>query len=168
MKRIIAAAALLALVSCQEQKIGYVDQVKIMDEYQKKIDVEQEYQMENAEFSKRRDSISMAFQKEAQELQENSKRLSQARAQEKMGEFQQKAQAVGQQLQQVEQQLRMKGQARMDSVVTKVRDEIRAYGKANGYTFILGGGDGGSVIYGDEGKDLTEEILSKLNSEYQQ
>lgn len=168
MKRIIAAVALLALVSCQEQKIGYVDQVKVMDEYQEKIDVEQEYQQENEAFNKRRDSISMAFQKEAQELQERSQRLSQSKAQGEMQEFQQRAQAIGQQLQQVEQRLRMQGQSRMDSVVSKVRDEIRAYGKENGYTFILGGGDGGSVIYGEEGKDLTEEILNRLNAQYEE
>lgn len=168
MKRIIAAVALLALVSCQEQKIGYVDQVKVMDEYQEKIDVEQEYQQENEAFNKRRDSISMAFQQEAQELQERSQRLSQSKAQGEMQEFQQRAQAIGQQLQQVEQRLRMQGQSRMDSVVSKVRDEIRAYGKENGYTFILGGGDGGSVIYGEEGKDLTEEILNRLNAQYEE
>ena len=47
------------------------------------------------------------------------------------------------------------GQVEMDSLVNKVKREIKAYGKANGYTYILGGGDGGGVLYGTEGQDLT-------------
>ena len=48
----------------------------------------------------------------------------------------------------------------------EVKEEIKAYGKTNGYTYILGGGDGGSVLFGDETKDLTEEILTILNNKY--
>ena len=59
------------------------------------------------------------------------------------------------------------GQAEMDSLVRKVKKEIRAYGKANGYTYILGGGEGGSVIYGDEANDLTDAILKILNDKYE-
>ena len=51
--------------------------------------------------------------------------------------------------------------------VKKVKKEIRAYGKDNGYTYILGGGEGGSVIYGDEAKDVTDAILKILNDKYE-
>ncbi|MBT8284069.1 MAG: OmpH family outer membrane protein, partial [Flavobacteriaceae bacterium] len=79
--------------------------------------------------------------------------------------LQQKGQQIGQQLQQQEQQMQLMGQADMDSVVEKVKREITAFGKANGYTYILGGGEGGSVLYGAESKDLTDEILKVLNKE---
>ena len=55
----------------------------------------------------------------------------------------------------------------MDTLVKKVKKEIREYGKANGYTYILGGGESGSVIYGDETKDVTDAILSILNDKYE-
>jgi outer membrane protein len=47
-----------------------------------------------------------------------------------------------------------------------VKKEISAYGKAHGYTYILGGGEGGSVLYGDGSKDLTTDILKLLNDKY--
>ena len=93
--------------------------------------------------------------------------MSQKNAQEEYAQLQQRGQQIGQQLQQEEQQLQQKGQAEMDTLVRKVKKEIRAYGKANGYTYILGGGDGGSVIYGDDAKDLTNEILKILNDKYE-
>lgn len=93
--------------------------------------------------------------------------MSQKNAQEEYSQLQQRGQFVGQQLQQEEQQLQQNSQAEMDTLVKKVKKEIREYGKANGYTYILGGGDGGSVLYGEEAKDLTDVILTILNDKYE-
>lgn len=163
MKNLMGLFAALLLLSCQQQKIGYVDNVKLMDGYQKKQDVEAEYQRKSEIFSRKRDSISQVFQLEAQELQNRSKAMSEQKAQEAFGLFQQKGQMVGQQLQQEEQQMQRMGQMKMDSVVQQVRKAVKEYGKANGFTFILTGGEGGSVLYGDEKQDITEEILKVLN-----
>jgi outer membrane protein len=92
--------------------------------------------------------------------------MSQKKAQEEYGLIQQRGQFMGQQLQQEEQQMQAAGQVEMDTVVSKVKKEIKAYGKSNGYTYILGGGDGGSVLYGTDAQDLTEEILKILNDKY--
>ena len=54
----------------------------------------------------------------------------------------------------------------MDSLVSKVKKEIKAYGKSNGYSFILTGGDGGSVLYGTEGHNVTDAIVKILNDTY--
>ncbi|MGA9270156.1 MAG: OmpH family outer membrane protein, partial [Lutimonas sp.] len=87
------------------------------------------------------------------------------KAQEAFGILQQKGQMMGQQLQQEEQQIQQMGQMKMDSVVAEVRKTIQEYGAANGYRFILTGGEGGSVLYGDEASDITEQVLSQLNAE---
>jgi outer membrane protein len=166
MKKIFLGITLLVAVACQEQKIGYVDNVKLMDEYQEKIDIEEKFQNQSEALGKRRDSISQSFQLEAQEFQQQAKGLSQEKAQEQYGSLQQRGQMIGQQLQQEEQQLQLQGQTEMDSLINKVRVEIKKYGKENGYTFILGGGNGGSVLYGQESKDLTEEIVTLLNENY--
>ena len=55
----------------------------------------------------------------------------------------------------------------MDSLISKVKDEIKDYGKANGFTYILGGGEGGSVLYGQESKDVTDDILKIINDKYE-
>ncbi len=162
----ILAAGLLAVTACQQQKIGYVDNVKLMNEYQEKKDIEQKYQAKSDMLGKKRDSISQAFQQEAQAFQQQAKSMSQQKAQEQYGSLQQKGQQIGQQLQQEEQQLQQQGQTEMDSLISKVREQIRKYGKDNGYTFILGGGNGGSVLYGEDSKDITEDILKRLNDTY--
>ena len=113
------------------------------------------------------DSISQAFQLEVQEFQAKAQRMAQQKAQEEYGLIQQRGQFMGQQLQQEEQQLQAAGQTEMDSVISKVKKQIQDYGKTNGFTYILGGGDGGSVLYGSDAQDLTAEILKILNDSYQ-
>ncbi len=166
MKNLIWIAIIVVLTSCEQQKIGFVDNVKLMDEYQEKIDVETKFKAKVDALTKKRDSISQAFQIEAQAFQSKAQSMSQKKAQEEYGLIQQKGQFIGQQLQQEDQQLQASGQIEMDSIVSKVKKEIKAYGEANGYTYILGGGDGGSVLYGTEVLDLTDEIVKILNDKY--
>ena len=166
MKKLILAITVLAIISCQQDKIGYVDNIELMDGYQEKVDVETKFKSKAEVMNKKRDSISQAFQLEYQALQTKAQSWSQKKAQEELGLLQQRSQFLGQQLQQEEQQLQSEGQTEMDSVVSKVKKEIQVYGKANGYTYILTGGEGGSVLYGAEAKDLTSELLKILNDKY--
>lgn len=166
MKKLILVLALILMAACQQEKIGYVDNVKLMDEYQEKIDVEAKFKVKTDALAKKRDSISQAFQMEAQAFQSKAQSMPQTKAQEEYAAMQQKGQYIGQQLQQQDQQLQMEGQTEMDSIVATVKEEIKAYGKANGYSYILGGGDGGSVLYGKEANDLTNEIVKLLNDKY--
>ncbi|SIQ03388.1 OmpH family outer membrane protein [Maribacter ulvicola] len=166
MKNLILIIAITLLASCQQEKIGYVDNVKLMDEFQQKIDVESKFKVKADALAKTRDSISQAFQSEAQAFQAKAQKMSQSKAQEEYAAMQQRGQMIGQQLQQQDQQLQMEGQTEMDSIVSKVKEEIKAYGVTNGYSYILGGGDGGSVLYGKDANDLTDEIVKILNDKY--
>ncbi|MAU14697.1 MAG: hypothetical protein CMH46_04065 [Muricauda sp.] len=166
MKKLVVLAIAVTAMACQQNKIAFVDSVRIMDEYQEKIDVEARFKTKAEAMTKKRDSISQAFQLELQQFQAKAQKMSQKNAQEEYAQLQQRGQFVGQQLQQEEQQLQLTSQAEMDTLVKKVKKEIKEYGKANGYTYILGGGDGGSVLYGEEAHDLTDAILKILNEKY--
>ena len=162
MKKLLAVCGLLAITACQQQKIGYIDNTRLMDAYQEKVEVEARFKEKVEALAKKRDSISKAFQLEAQEFQIKAQKMSQKKAQEEYGLMQQRGQFMGQQLQQEELQLQTKGQSEMDSLVSKVKKEIKAYGKANGYTYILGDG----VLYGQEADDLTDALVKLLNDKY--
>jgi len=167
MKNVVWVLAIVLLVSCKQEKIGYVDNVKLMDEYQEKVDAETKFKADEAVLTKKRDSMSQAYQLEMQTFQTRSQSMSQKKAQEEYGLLQQKGQFLGQQLQQEAQEAQTANQIILDSIISTVKKEIRAYGKANGYTYILGGGDGGSVLYGTEPNDLTDEVVKILNSKYE-
>ncbi|WP_299159571.1 OmpH family outer membrane protein [uncultured Eudoraea sp.] len=166
MKKIVLAILLITAVACEQNKIGFVDNVTLMDGYQEKIDMEARYKIKAEALNKKRDSISQVFQLEAQAFQTKAQSMPQTKAQEEYGLLQQKGQFIGQQLQQEEQQMQSEGQVEMDSLINKVKKEITGFGKSNGFTYILSGGEGGSVLYGTDAKDLTQDILKILNEKY--
>lgn len=166
MKKLIFVACAILMAACQQNKIGFVDNNKLLEGYQEKIDVQAKYDTKTEAFNKKRDSIVQAIGLEEQALKNRLNTMSQKKANEEIALLQQKSNFIGQQLQQEFQGIQQTGQTELDSLVSKVKREIKVYGKANGYTFVLGGGDGGSVLYGETAKDLTEDILKVLNDKY--
>ncbi|MDO6759656.1 OmpH family outer membrane protein [Tamlana sp. 2_MG-2023] len=156
----------IAFTSCQQQKIGFVDNGTVINEFQEKKDIEANFQVKDEAFKKRADSIGQAFQAEVQEAQAVAQKTPQ-KAQEIMGGLQQKQQMLQQQMQIEQQAITQEFQTQIDSVIVKVKDFVNDYGKKNGYTFVLGTSDASaSVLYGAEESDLTQTVLEALNADY--
>ncbi len=168
MKRIILALiVVVSFSSCQEQeKVAFIDNGKVINDYQMKIDLEEEYKVKDEAFKKRTDSIGKAFQIEAQAFQMASSKMSKKAQQEKYQELGQKQQVLQQQIQYEQQIMQQAFNTEMDSVISKVNDFVEDYGKSNGYTFILGKNQAGSVMYGEEAKDITEVVTKAINESY--
>ncbi|RZN84485.1 MAG: OmpH family outer membrane protein [Winogradskyella sp.] len=163
--RLLVIAILFS--SCQQQqKIGFIDNGDVINDYQMKIDIENSFKVTKEAFEKRMDSIDRNFQVEVKAFQLAQSKMSQKKAQEKYNELGQKNQQLTQQFQ-IEQQVMKQAFAKeMDSVISKVNDFVEDYGKENGYTFIFGKNEAGSVMYGQEASDLTKTITEALNADY--
>ncbi|MGB3607158.1 MAG: OmpH family outer membrane protein [Psychroserpens sp.] len=168
MRKIVSALVLILVVSsCQEQqKIAFVDNGEIINAYQEKIDVEDKYKLMDEGFKKRADSIGQAFQVEVQNFQSNSASLSPQKQQEESQVLGQKQQMLQQQLQREQQELTQKFNVEIDSVISHVKTFVGQYGKDNGYSFILGKNEAGSVMYGTEENDITDIVIEAINKDY--
>lgn len=168
MKKILSVLAIgFLLASCQQQKIGYVDNGKVINEIQEKVNLEKKYETKLEAFNARKDSIGRAFQMEAQKFQMESQKMSQSKAQEEYERLGQKQQMLQQQFQMEQQQISKPYQEEMDSLITKVKDHVKAYGKANGFDLILGTLEASpSVMFAKDEYDLTETIIKDLDSKY--
>lgn len=162
------AFALLVFASCEKpNKIAYIDNGKVINDYEEKKDLEAKFKGKDEAFKKKTDSISQAFQLEVQQAQLKAKKSSRKKAQEIMGGLQQKQQVLQQQMQFEQQQLTQAFQTEIDTLIVKVKDYVKDYGKANGYTYILGTSDAAAtVLYGADNQDLTQTILDSLNTKY--
>ncbi|MEP5338878.1 MAG: OmpH family outer membrane protein [Algibacter sp.] len=172
MKNIIyVALAFITFTSCQQKKIGFVDNGTLINDYQEKKDIEAEFQLKEEAFRKKADSIGQAFQVEAQKGQAEAQKLAQKnnrkKAEELMAGLQQKQQQLQQQMQGEQQALTQAFQVEIDSVISTVKTFVKGYGKTNKYTYILGTSDAAAtVMYGEEASDLTNTILDALNADY--
>ena len=164
---IVLVLIMIMITSCQDQqKVAFIENSKVINEYQKKKDVEAKFKIKDQAFQKRTDSISKAFQLEAQDFQLNASKMTQAKQQEQYQALGQKQQLLQQQIQFEDQQLQKQFQTEIDSVVSNFKTFVKDYGKANGYAYILGSNEAGSVLYGSEENDITQVIIDALNNEY--
>ena len=158
-KVILGVAFVLSLAACQQsQKIAYVDNSKLLDEYQEKKDLEAMLKGKINKYQLKRDSISQAFQVKAQAFEAQAKSLAPAVAQQKYSELAQESQLLVE-----EQAIQEESRTKMDTLLKKVKSFIKDYGKQHDYDFILGANDGGSVHYGKADKDITADIVKALN-----
>jgi len=164
---VVAIIVIFTFASCQQsQKIGFVDNSKLINEYQEKIDIQDKLQAKIKTYEAKRDSIRQAFQLEINEAELKSRKMSPADLQKLSQELQQKDQVIAQRDQFEQQQIAQESQSQNDSLIKKVRSFVKDYGTKNGYDFILGSNEAGSVMYGNEASDLTQEILEALNAAY--
>jgi outer membrane protein len=101
-----------------------------------------------------------------QEYQANMNGMSTAQRQEKEQELMAKQKTIQQQQQTMGNQLRQESDVVIDSIVTKVKDYVKEYGKDNNYTYIFGSNESANIMYAKDGLDITDEILEKLNASY--
>ena len=50
-------------------------------------------------------------------------------------------------------------------MLEEVNAYLKQYGKAKGYTFLLGATDSGNLVYAAEGTDVSEDVLVGLNAQ---
>ncbi|WP_400075767.1 OmpH family outer membrane protein [Winogradskyella sp. R77965] len=168
MKKIILSLLVLVLAaSCQEQqKIAFVDNGQVIEDYQMKIDMEAKFKKQDEAYKRKTDSIGQAYQLDAQQTQLKLSSLSQKKQQEGSQQFSQKWQLIQQQLQYEQQQMEQAFSKEMDSVIKSVNKFVEGYGEKNGYTFILGKNAAGSVMFGKEEKDISEAVTKAINDDY--
>ncbi|MGB1308119.1 MAG: OmpH family outer membrane protein [Oceanihabitans sp.] len=165
-KIILALVTIFALSSCEQQKIAFIDNGKLINDYQEKIEVEAKFKTKDSLFKKNTDSLANGFQIEAKAFELAASRMSKTKAQEKYQELMQKQQGLQRQVQMQQQAMQLEFQTEIDSVLVKVKDFVADYGKKNGYTYILGKNEAGSVMYGNEANDITKTVTEALNASY--
>lgn len=165
---VLVLISVLCFSACNQQaKIGFIDNGKVINAYQEKKDVEEKYEQKDKAFQKRRDSMISAYRLEYQEAQlKASKMRNQEDLQKLSGEIQQKENILTQKIQFEQQQMQQAFNAEIDSVLSKVRRFVDDYGQKNGYTYILGKNEAGSVMFGKTENDISQIIIDALNANY--
>jgi len=165
-KLAVVFLTIISLTACQQQKIGFVDNSVLINEYQERKDVEASLNTKIEAFKTRTDSLRSAFELEIKEAELKARTMSQSAIQTLSQELQQKEQLLSQRVQFEQQQIAQESQKLNDSIINRVKAFVQDYGKSNNFNFILGSNEAGSVLYGEEASDLTQGILKALNENY--
>jgi outer membrane protein len=149
-----------------QQKLVYIDSVKLLSEYQGMIDARSAYQQKATGWKANIDTLSVevqdaikVYQKESIGMTKKEKELSQELIRTKQRQLVDYQQAMQDKAQQEDGQM-------TSLVVEQVNAYIKQYGEKNGYKIIMAANEYGNIAYAEESLDLTAEVLAGLNKQY--
>lgn len=123
-------------------------------------------QGEMAALSKQKENDLKSMQDEltrkAQEYEKSKIAMNPTKQKETEEELQGLNAKIQQAYQDAQKELSEKNNALLEPILTKVQNAITAVGKAGGYTSIFEIGTSGVVFFGDNVKDVTEEVKAKV------
>ena len=162
MKKLILMLMLCAPMAVFAQKFGKVNTqvvVQSLPDYAKA-------QGEMAALSKQKENDLKSMQDEltrkAQEYEKSKSAMNPTKQKETEEELQSLNAKIQQAYQDAQKELSEKYNALLEPILTKVQNAITAVGKAGGYTSIFEIGTSGVVFFGDNVKDVTEEVKAKV------
>lgn len=167
-KLVLVALGAVMLTSCNQEKTAYVDNSVLIKDYKEMKSTEAKFTKRSDALKQQLDSVAQQFQKEVQEYQQSADNLSAAEKQERENKLMQKQQMLQRQQQMQSSQLRDESDKVIDSIIDKVKDFVADYGEKNGYTYIFGSNESANIMYAKEGKDITQEVLKKLNDDMEE
>ena len=163
----IIAILAISLISCTQTKIAYVDVEEIMKEYKGTKDTEATMKVKSEKLKSELDSLVIGWETKAREYQQKAPKMSAKNRAEREQILMQEQQAIGQRQQTVQQQVQTEGQESLKTLSKEINDFVKNYAKEKGYNFVLGtSGDSGTVMYGEEKADITDDVLVQLNKSY--
>ncbi len=169
MKKILILLILVATFSsCTEQvKIAYVDVEELMKEYKGTKEAEATMKVKSEKLQKELDSLIGGWQNKARNYQEKSKGLSARVRAEQEQVLMLEQQQINQRQQAVQQEVQTEGQKNLESLSKEINNFVKNYAKEKGYNFVLGTtATNGTVMYGEEKADITDDVLVQLNKSF--
>ncbi len=149
-------------------KTAFIDTEKLMKEYQEFKDFESKFKSMSDRMKNELDSDAKKFQKDVLDLQKNAQSKGMEWAQKRQAELERRQQTLAEKEQNYMKKFQEESAVERDSMVSKMKNFIKDYGKEKGYDYIYGTGDAASVLYGKEEYDLTKEILALLHKQYEE
>ena len=166
-KLLFVFSILILLTSCNQSKIAYVDVEEILKEYEGSKRAEEEMRAHSDKIAQELDQLAQPFQQKVQEYQQNSKNLSESEKTAKEQELMQEQQMIQRRQQLAQQQVQEEGQKKIDIINDDIESFLAEYAQSHGFTFILGtSNQTKSILYGDESLNITEEVITSLNENY--
>lgn len=169
MKQLFLVVTMIFLfTSCTGEKVAFVDVEEIYKEYDRAKDAEQEMTVQSQKMSNEIEVLKMAFQQKVQEYQSSSSSLSDTDKQQKEQELMREQQEIQQSQQMARQMIQEESKSKMDKIDEDIENFISDYAESKGFTIVLGtSSQTKTVLYADNSKDITGEIIESLNDEYE-
>jgi len=166
MKKLFLVLFASMLFACSQTKVAYIDIEVLMNEYEATKEMETLFSQRQDLISKQLDSLQAPFQQKVQDYYANADRMSDKKRMETEQALQQEQQILQARQQQASQELQLENQKSSELLTQRVDSVVEIYANSKNLDLVVGTSGKGTVLYGNENLDITQEILEILNAEY--
>lgn len=145
----------------EEKRIGYVDIKQVFNEFDMKKELESALETNLKERKKTLDSLTFLLQSKSEIAKTKEP------TQEWINEFQLLQQTYYNEKQFFDQYNQETIEKSNNQIITQMTQYIKDFGQKEGFSFILGSNENGNVLYGNEGSDISKEVIEYINKSYQ-
>ncbi len=149
--------------------IAYVNLDTLLMEYKYSIKLNEDLLTEQAKAKANLESRVRSFEKKYNDFSEKMRLgsfMSQASMESQQNELMQEQTNIEQLDQTLNEQLMQKQMVMNEELYDSIMNYMNVYNQTAGYTLILGNAAGSSILYAEQGMDITHDIIEKLNERY--
>lgn len=159
----ILAAGTFALYSTRPPKLAYVESARVLEGYKIMRDAKGAYQKQIITWQANLDTLKHtvqgeidAYNQQRATLPASERHQQEERLAERQRQYLGYKKALADKA--AEEEARLTGQA-----VLQADSLMRIYGKAHGYDIVFAATESGTIVYGREGIDITNDVIKALN-----
>jgi outer membrane protein len=164
---IVALIGAVVLLYLKQPRIAYVRSHDLIEKYQGTIVARGEFKKKKEGMLANVDSLGLDFERAKNQYLSTAAGLSAARRGEEEGFLMQRQNQLIQYSEAVDQKIREEDSKMMQEVLNQVNTFVEEYAVANGIDIVMGTTLTGSLLYGNSGYDITEDVLVGMNQKYQ-
>lgn len=160
----IGALVLSIWAKLSAPKIAYVNSYQLVEKYEGMKEAREVYMGKIKMWQNKSDSLRSRLEYELQML--DSLKLLPKEKSDLMRQIEHDKLKYHELEQKVAQLTQSEGQTLTEGLLNQINRFVEKYGKEQGYDMIFGTGETGTIIYGKEAINITDQILEGLNKEY--
>ncbi|MEM7162993.1 MAG: OmpH family outer membrane protein [Bacteroidota bacterium] len=147
-------------------KLAYVKSQELVLNYMGMKEAQSKFQLRQTQLFANVDTLKFEFEKSVEKFNSDFDQLSQQDKDQKHARLKAQENNINRYTESIQSQLEEEENQMLSGVLNQVNSFIESYGTEKGYELIFGTTNDGSLLYGKDAHDLTDEILHAMNQNY--
>lgn len=156
----------MGFIYAKQPRLAYVNLDKVYNDFEMKKELEKKLTTVQDMRKRQLDSLELGLNILSRTLQNFEMSGNKKGLEERMPEFEMLRQEYLQKQQAFEQDNQAMTQQYSEQIWKQINQYVKDFGKNKNYTYILGGDGTGSIMYAQEGNEITADVLAYVNESY--
>lgn len=163
----LSSLGLSLYVFLNQNKSAYVYNAQILEKYKGVVELRAQYQEQLGSWQANMDTLTTTFKSEVMQFERDKNKMSSAQKASIENYLSKRQEELYQYKAALEKKAKEEEMKYNKTLLDQINKYTIEYGKESDYEYIFGVTEDGNILYGQDAKDITEEVLLYLNQKYE-